>query len=149
MKTLKHSLKLPISLDDVLRGKSVEWERLEYSAVISQKAVETMGVTQLPTQSRDQVTQLVTQSVTQSDENIKRLIQAVGTGEFSPKVLRQKLGISHRTFFRNNYLNLALESGWLEPTIPDKPTSRNQKYRLTEKGRRALSQNQSETGAKQ
>ena len=26
----RNSLKLPISLDDVLRGKSVEWERLEY-----------------------------------------------------------------------------------------------------------------------
>ncbi len=25
-----NSLRLPISLDDVLRGKSVEWERLEY-----------------------------------------------------------------------------------------------------------------------
>ena len=30
MSASPHSLKLPISLDDVLRGKSVEWERLEY-----------------------------------------------------------------------------------------------------------------------
>ena len=30
MSASSHSLKLPISLDDVLRGKSVEWERLEY-----------------------------------------------------------------------------------------------------------------------
>jgi len=32
MKQRAKSLKLPISLDDVLRGKAVEWERLEYKA---------------------------------------------------------------------------------------------------------------------
>ena len=30
MKKLTNNLRLPISIDDVLRGKSVEWERLEY-----------------------------------------------------------------------------------------------------------------------
>ena len=32
MKQRAKSLKLPISLDDVLCGKAVEWERLEYKA---------------------------------------------------------------------------------------------------------------------
>ena len=31
------NLSLPISMDDVLRGKSVEWERLEYKAGWNQK----------------------------------------------------------------------------------------------------------------
>jgi len=39
MKNAANSLKLPISLDDVLRGKSVEWERLEYKAGWNPEAV--------------------------------------------------------------------------------------------------------------
>ena len=33
-----------------------------------------------------------------------------------------------------------LEAGWLEMTIPDKPTSSRQKYRLTARGRNLLAQ---------
>lgn len=36
---------------------------------------------------------------------------------------------------RKNYLQPLRDAGWLEMTIPDKPRSSRQKYRLTEKGR--------------
>jgi len=45
------------------------------------------------------------------------------------------LGLKHRKTFRINYLQPLMEAGWLEMTIPDKPTSSKQKYRLTSKGR--------------
>jgi hypothetical protein len=47
----------------------------------------------------------------------------------------QSLGLASRDNFEKLYLRPALEAKLLEMTIPDKPQSRLQKYRLTEKGR--------------
>ena len=49
--------------------------------------------------------------------------------------------ITHREHFRKSYLEPLVEAGWLERTIPDKPTSPNQKYRLPPKGRAWLTTN--------
>ena len=43
-------------------------------------------------------------------------------------------GRRNRTKFRDQVLNPLLQEGLLEMTIPEKPTSSNQKYRLTSKG---------------
>ena len=50
------------------------------------------------------------------------------------------LGLKHRKTFRVNYLQPLLGAGWLEMTIPDKPTSSKQKYRVTNKGRQLLAE---------
>ena len=52
--------------------------------------------------------------------------------------IQSLLGIKHRETFLNNYLKPLLASGWIERTIPDKPNSRLQKYRLTAKGKAIL-----------
>ena len=49
-------------------------------------------------------------------------------------------GRTDRTKFRRQVLRPLLEAGWLEMTVPDKPTSSKQKYRLTEKGRYILAE---------
>lgn len=41
------------------------------------------------------------------------------------------LGWHDRTKFRNKYITPLIETGILEMTIPEKPNSRLQKYRLT------------------
>ena len=48
------------------------------------------------------------------------------------------IGRTNRTKFRDQVLNPLLSDGLLEMTIPDKPRSRLQKYRLTDKGRKLL-----------
>ena len=47
-------------------------------------------------------------------------------------------GRSNRTKFRNQVLKPLMEAGWLAMTIPDKPTSSKQKYRVTSLGRELL-----------
>jgi ATP-dependent DNA helicase RecG len=47
-------------------------------------------------------------------------------------------GRSDRIKFRHQVLNPLLEMGLIEMTIPDKPRSSRQRYRITEKGRRLL-----------
>lgn len=42
--------------------------------------------------------------------------------------IMEKLGIKSKETFRDNYLNPALKSGLVSLTLPDKPTSKNQRY---------------------
>lgn len=55
------------------------------------------------------------------------------------KQLQEALLLKGEENFRNLYLVPALDDGLIEMTIPNKPTSRLQKYRLTGKGTAALS----------
>lgn len=75
-----------------------------------------------------------TQSPTQSGDPVMRLLVALVPGAMASGELREALGIKHRPTFRNNYLHPALEAGLIEYTMPDKPQSRMQKYRITSKG---------------
>ena len=68
---------------------------------------------------------------------VMRLLSSMD-GEMSRAALQQTLGLRHRDSFVVNYLQPALESELIEMTIPDKPNSRMQKYRLTDKGRALL-----------
>jgi hypothetical protein len=61
-------------------------------------------------------------------------------GDMSRETLQNALGLQDRKSFRERYLKPALAVGLIEMTIPDKPNSRLQKYRLTDKGRQWLTQ---------
>lgn len=55
-------------------------------------------------------------------------------GVMSTSELAEKVGISQPKDMRRRYLRLLLDMGLVEYTIPHKPNSRLQKYRITEKG---------------
>ncbi len=57
-------------------------------------------------------------------------------------VLMQVAGRSNRTKFRDRMLSPLLAAGLLEPTIPDKPRSSRQRYRLTDAGREYLAKHE-------
>ena len=78
-----------------------------------------------------------TDPVTDPDTDpVQRLLYTFQTkSEQGIASLMKELGLSHRPTFRQNYLNPALAQGYIERTIPDRPNSPAQKYRLTEKGR--------------
>ena len=47
---------------------------------------------------------------------------------YSAKQIMQLLNLKSKETFRKHYMNPALELGAVKMTIPDKPTSRNQRY---------------------
>lgn len=65
---------------------------------------------------------------------------SVLTGDMTRLQLKEALGLKDDEHFRKAYLLPALEAGLIEMTIPDKPRSSKQKYRLTEKGRQRVAQ---------
>lgn len=68
-----------------------------------------------------------------------RLISVL-TGEMTRQQLKEGLGLKDDEHFRKAYLLPALDVGLIEMTIPDKPRSSKQKYRLTDKGCKRLAQ---------
>ena len=56
-------------------------------------------------------------------------------GDMTRSELQSKLSLQNRDYFRRFYLLPALELHLIEMAWPDKPNSKNQKYRLTEKGK--------------
>jgi len=64
----------------------------------------------------------------------EQLIQKLD-GVLSRDELQELVNINNRDYFRKAYINEALRQELIEMTIPDKPNSKNQKYRLTHKGK--------------
>ncbi len=60
------------------------------------------------------------------------------SAEYGRKDLAAALGVSSRTGYFGRMLSELVEDGLIELTIPEKPNSRLQKYRLTEKGKAVL-----------
>jgi len=87
----------------------------------------------------DAVTTATPQVEPQATPQVGKLLAAI-RGEISREALQAVLGLSDRKSFRERYLKPALADNLIEMTIPDKPNSRLQQYRLTDKGRQWLAQ---------
>jgi Fic family protein len=85
------------------------------------------------------VTSSTPQVAPQVAPQVGELLAAI-QGEMGRTALQIALGLADRKSFRERYLKPALDESLIEMTIPDKPNSRLQKYRLTVKGRQWLAQ---------
>ena len=68
---------------------------------------------------------------------VRRMLMAI-TGEMTRKEIQKRLGLTDEKHFREYYQQSAVRLGLIEMTVPNKPNSRLQKYRLTAKGKAYL-----------
>lgn len=68
---------------------------------------------------------------------VTKVLQSV-SGDMTRQELMSALRLKNRRHFGTLYLQPALDGGLLEMTIPGKPRSSKQRYRLTERGRAIL-----------
>jgi len=66
------------------------------------------------------------------------VLTAASTGEKTREELQSAAGVRDREHFRKEYLKILLSAGLIEPTIPDKPRSSKQRYRITPPGLEVL-----------
>jgi len=71
---------------------------------------------------------------------VKRMLELLNSSRnaMSRREIQQKLGLSDEKHFREFYLQPSIAGGLIEMTVPKRPTSRLQKYRLTRKGSQLL-----------
>ena len=94
-----------------------------------------IGKTVTPTQSP---TQSPTKTAIDQENPMRIFLKPLEDRDRSTLELMEHMGLKHRASFRENYLHPALEKGYIQRTIPDKPSSRKQKYRLTLTGHQFL-----------
>lgn len=118
---------------DANQFKAVLWRPL------SEQVTEQVG--QKPTAKNEQVTEQVTPEVTPAvTPAVMKMLKVlkVLNGEMRRGEIMASLGLKDEKHFREHYQQAGISLGVIEMTIPDKPNSSKQRYRLTELGHAQL-----------
>lgn len=125
-----------LPVEELIQSKQAEYydalgksDKAADSAVFVELMLEIIRDTLKDTTVVGRSTDQDSDQVTDQDSPINRLLAALGNEELSAAEIMNRLGLSHRPTFRKNYLIPALDKRFIERTIPDKPNSKNQKYR--------------------
>ncbi|MCU7839219.1 MAG: Fic family protein [Candidatus Thiodiazotropha sp. (ex Troendleina suluensis)] len=119
----------------------VHQHQSEYYQAINQSTAQSDSapfITFMLTMIRDALESSATPQVAPQVSPQVAALLGVLSGAMSREQLQAALGLADRKSFRVRYLLPALAAGWIEMTIPDKPQSRMQQYRLSEAGRAVL-----------
>lgn len=68
----------------------------------------------------------------------RKVVEMCSVSPKSTRELLESLGYEKRTGNFRKSVSRLLDMGYIEMTIPDKPQSKKQKYRVTEKGAKIL-----------
>ena len=109
----------------------------DLQALMEEEAQDTMQVPRKYPASTAQVPRKYRASTAQDTAQVIKLLKVLNKPYYREEI-QQLLALSHREYFRKNYLNPAIEQGFVALTIPDKPTSSKQQYYLTDKGKKFL-----------
>lgn len=82
----------------------------------------------------DKLSRKLTDKFETSNENILKLVKALGETQLSVKEMLKEVGLKDRENFMNNMLNPAIAEGFIRMLHPDSPRHPRQKYLLTVKG---------------
>ncbi len=125
-----------LPVEELIQSKQAEYydalgksDKAADSAVFVELMLEIIRDTLKDTTIVGRSTDQDSDQATDQDSPINRLLAALGNEELSAAEIMNRLGLSHRPTFRKNYLTPALDKRLIERTIPDKPNSKNQKYR--------------------
>ena len=125
-----------LPVEELIQSKQAEYydalgksDKAADSAVFVELMLEIIRDTLKDTTVVGRSTDQDSDQVTDQDSPINRLLAVLGNEELSAAEIMKRLGLSHRPTFRKNYLTPALDKRLIERTIPDKPNSKNQKYR--------------------
>ena len=125
-----------LPVEELIQSKQAEYydalgksDKAADSAVFVELMLEIIRDTLKDTTVVGRLTDQDSDQVTDQDDSINKLLAVLGEEELSAAELMKRLGLSHRPTFRKNYLTPALDKRIIERTIPDKPNSKNQKYR--------------------
>ncbi len=148
-------MSLPIAITDLLHGHAVEWERLEFKESWNPLEVlhtlcafgtgddHSFFATVLPIHPdakaaaphlHGDLHDPTGQAAPEVTPEVRRLLDALH-GEMSRRELQAELDLKDDDHVREAYILPALAAGFVEMTVPDKPNSRSQRYRLTPAGR--------------
>lgn len=111
-----------------------EWEHIELADDVSGNQFSAIMLRPASIKNKESVTSGI--GLTPPVETLLRLLAE--KGPMSSGELRKQLNLNDRKHFRKNYIEPAFDEGLIAYTIPEKPMSSRQKYRLTAAGRARL-----------
>ncbi len=113
---------------EALQVSTVRTDSAPFIEFILQMILDAILSSNETAQANDHAT---AQAGVQVSDQVQRLISAMMQEDYTLAELMQLVGLTHRATFQKNYLNPAIEAHLIERTIPNKPKSPKQRYRLS------------------